>query len=89
MLKAQKKHIDKEQGKTKHEAPLFIFFKMGIKIAGPDLKSRVGRVSGNTGVLGLRQSLVLIHHCCWLYHFFINKKMAITTAELLYLSRGI
>ena len=49
MLKGQKKHIDKEQGKTKHEAPLFIFFKTGIKIAGSDLQSRVGRISGNTG----------------------------------------
>ena len=27
------------------------FFKMAIKIAGSDLKSRVGRVSGNTCVL--------------------------------------
>ena len=37
---------------------LFICFKMAIKIAGSALKSRVGRVSGNTGIfLGL--SMVL------------------------------
>ena len=29
----------------------------------------------------MRQGLVQIHHCQWLYHFFINKEIAITTAE--------
>ena len=28
----------------------FFFFKLAIKIAGSALKSRVGRVSGNTGI---------------------------------------
>ena len=32
---------------------LFIFFKMVIKIAGSALKSRVGWVSGNTGIFFL------------------------------------
>ena len=36
-----------------------------------------------------RPSLVQIHHWRWLYHFFINKKIAITTAERLFLWRGI
>ena len=30
-----------------------------------------------------------ILHCQWLYHFFINKTIAITTDERLFLSRGI
>ena len=30
-----------------------IFFKMAIKIAGSAQKRRVGRISGNTGILGL------------------------------------
>ena len=33
----------------------------------------------------MRQSLVLIHHCRWLYHCFVNKNIA----ERLFLSRGI
>ena len=32
---------------------LFTFFKMAIKIAESDLKRRVGRVSGNTGIFSL------------------------------------
>ena len=38
----------------------------------------------------MRRSLVYIHYCRWFYHFFINKTIAITTAErLFFLSRGI
>ena len=36
------------------------FFEMAIKIAGSALKSRVGRVSGNTVCLGLIKGLYIV-----------------------------
>ena len=36
MLKGQKKHIDKEQGKTKHEAP------RGVNYRATQIKSSIG-----------------------------------------------
>ena len=44
MLKGQKKHIDKEQGKTKYEAPRSVNYRatqnknnIGITALGPDI----------------------------------------------------
>ena len=43
---------------------LFICFGKAIKIAGSAQKNRVGRVSGNTGiVLGLMIRFSLFNHC--------------------------
>ena len=45
MLKGQKKHIDKEQGKTKHEAPRSV-------------KYRVTLNKNNIGTIALERSVV-------------------------------
>ena len=67
---------------------IYFFFQNGDKTAGSDLQSRVCRVSGKCFFrpetdFSLHPPLPVV------VPFFINKTIAITTAECLFLLRGI
>ena len=55
MLKLQKKHIDKEQGKTKHEAPR-------------SLKNRATQNKNNIGTAALERSVVYTNGVLKAFH---------------------